>query len=110
VVAYLTEQAIISDYRYAQLWLRARLSRKVESPRQLMAALCSRSIDRDTAQEALAEVLEPDTEWALLTRYVAKTPPPPDGFSIRQTLKYQGFSPLVIDRACCHLPWRCIED
>ncbi|MDR1986422.1 MAG: recombination regulator RecX [Treponema sp.] len=100
VVSRLTEQGILSDYRYAQIWLRTRLARKLESPRYLLAALCSRGIDRDTAQEALTEVLDFDTELAMLHQYLEKKHPVRNGSipSLRERLKYEGFSSPVIDR------------
>ncbi|MHB9292383.1 putative Regulatory protein RecX [Hollandina sp. SP2] len=100
VVSRLIEQAIVSDYRYAQMWLRARLARRLESPRYLLAALCSRGIDRDTAQEALAEILDFDTELAMLNQYLEKKYPIRNGSItiLREKLKYEGFSSPVIDR------------
>ncbi|MDR3114066.1 MAG: recombination regulator RecX [Treponema sp.] len=100
VVARLIEQAIVSDYRYAQMWLRARLARRLESPRYLITALCSRGIDRATAEEALLGILDGDTEWAMLHQYLEKNHPIRHGSmaAIRQKLKYEGFSSTVIDR------------
>ncbi|MDR2393267.1 MAG: recombination regulator RecX [Treponema sp.] len=99
VLARLIEQAIVSDSRYAQMWLRSRLARRLESPRYLIAALCHRGIDRDIAQEALTEVLDLDTELAMLNRYLEKKQPILTGSltNIRQKLKYEGFSSPVID-------------
>lgn len=99
VVSRLIEQAIVSDYRYAQMWLRARLARRLESPRYLITALCNRGIDRDMAQEALIGVLDVATEWAMLNRYLEQNHPVRNGSitTIRQKLKYEGFSSPVID-------------
>ncbi|MDR0629720.1 MAG: recombination regulator RecX [Treponema sp.] len=99
VVSRLIEQAIISDYRYAQMWLHARLARRLESPRYLITALCSRGIDRNIARKALTEVLDFDTELAMLNRYLEKKHLIQNGSSInlRQNLKYEGFSSPVID-------------
>ncbi|MDR0721494.1 MAG: RecX family transcriptional regulator [Treponema sp.] len=99
VVSRLIEQAIISDYRYAQMWLRGRLARRLESPRYLLTALCSRGIDRDMAQKALTGVLDFDTEVAMLNQYLEKKHPIRNGSStnLRQKLKYEGFSSSVID-------------
>ncbi|MDR2634194.1 MAG: recombination regulator RecX [Treponema sp.] len=99
VLARLIEQAIVSDYRYAHLWLRSRLGRRIESPRYLLSGLHKRGIDRDIAQEALAEVLDLDTELAVLKGYLEKKYPALHGplTSIRPKLKYEGFSSPVIE-------------
>ena len=50
VVAHFSGLGLLNDGRYAELWLRSRLSRKggkVPSPRWLSAALANRGIDRD---------------------------------------------------------------
>jgi SOS response regulatory protein OraA/RecX len=81
------------------MWLHARLARRLESPRYLITALCSRGIDRNIARKALTEVLDFDTELAMLNRYLEKKHLIQNGSSInlRQNLKYEGFSSPVID-------------
>ncbi|MDR1030654.1 MAG: recombination regulator RecX [Treponema sp.] len=99
VVSHLIEQGMVNDHRYAQLWLQARIARKLESPRYLITALRCRGIERNIAQEALNGVLDFDTEWALLNRYLARNHLVIDGSdtNIRQKLKYEGFSAQVLE-------------
>ncbi|MDR1301798.1 MAG: RecX family transcriptional regulator [Treponema sp.] len=99
VVSHLIEQDMVNDHRYAQLWLQARIARRLESPRYLITALRCRGIERDIAQEALNAVLDFDTELALLNRYLARNHLGIDGSgtTIRQKLKYEGFSPQVLE-------------
>jgi len=95
VVSRLKSLEILSDSRYARLWLWSRLSRKEESPRRLITALCSRGIDRSVAGEALKTVLTFERELNVLKRYMKK-----NHFSIsnikKSTLQYEGFSAEVI--------------
>jgi regulatory protein len=99
VVSCLIEQGMVNDYRYAQLWLQARIARRLESPRYLITALRSRGIDKDIAQKALNTVLDFDTELAMLNRYLVRNHLVMDGsgINIRQKLKYEGFSFQVLE-------------
>ncbi|MDR2484198.1 MAG: recombination regulator RecX [Treponema sp.] len=96
VISHLTERKMINDRRYAELWLQSRLSRKAESPRRLITALCSRGIDRTVAAETLTSVLHFEGESGLLKKYMEK-----NHLSIENTLKsklkYEGFSAAVIE-------------
>jgi regulatory protein len=107
VVSRFVSLGLIDDGRYAELWIRSRLTRrggKVPSPRRLSAALRNRGIDSSTVEKALKKILDTDTELALLTRYMERPPPgtgnsfeaPSSGFSIRAMLKFEGFSQAVI--------------
>lgn len=100
VVAYLTDLEIINDERYAVLWLHARLARSAEAPRKLLAALRRRGIGSSAAGEALRTVLDVQTESALLQRYLKKKYPhdPKTDKFLKKHLKYEGFSPSVIER------------
>ncbi|MFP3090075.1 RecX family transcriptional regulator [Treponema sp. TIM-1] len=99
VVSYLTDLEIISDERYAVLWLHARLARSVEAPRKLLAGLRRRGISSRVAEGALKRVLDFQTESALLRGYLKKKHAPDlqtDRF-LKKQLKYEGFSPSVIE-------------
>ncbi|MDR1956693.1 MAG: RecX family transcriptional regulator [Treponema sp.] len=95
VLARLIEQGLLSDYRYARMWLQARLARKLESPRYLIMALRGRGIPRHIAQEALASVLDRATESAMLSQYLTKNHLKATD-RLSQKLKYEGFSAEVL--------------
>jgi regulatory protein len=99
VIAHLEELEILSDQRYALLWLQSRLVRDARSPLQLLTALSNRGIDRDTARTALKSALDFEQESALLRRYLAKkrlSGAGKDSF-LKQRLKHEGFSPAVLE-------------
>jgi regulatory protein len=103
VVARFSGLDLVDDGRYAECWLRSRLARrggKVPSPRRLSAALAKRGIDRDALAEALKKALDPETEWTLLQLYIGKNfPAGASGeYSIRNRLKFEGFSSSVLRR------------
>lgn len=94
VIAHLENLDVLSDERFALLWLRSRLGNSA-SPRNLLAALHRRGIDRSAARRALDAALEPEAELALLRRYLRKHRLAQDRY-LRSALKYEGFSPEVI--------------
>jgi regulatory protein len=104
VIAHLTELEIVDDRRFARLWLQSRFNHRADTPRKLLAGLCSRGIDRDTAAQALKSALNPETEKMLLDRYIAKNrllegePEAVDISSLKFKLKREGFSSGVIQR------------
>lgn len=71
VIARLVELELVDDRRFARFWLESRLQRSA-SPRRLVAGLCSRGIDRNDAEAAQKAVLDSDTEFMLLERFVQK--------------------------------------
>jgi regulatory protein len=110
VIAQLCELGLLDDRRYARLWLESRISRQATSPRRLLAAICSRGIERHDAEAALKETLDDEAERQLLERYVQKLrrkgavtdgadndPDPTVLRSLRYTLKNEGFSSLAIE-------------
>lgn len=101
---YLEGLGIVSDKRFAELWLDSKL-RHVGAgrggklcPRKLLSSLLSRSIPADTALKALNSALDSWTERALLDSYIAGTFPNLDrnDVSVRQRLREAGFSSAVI--------------
>jgi regulatory protein len=101
---YLEEMGIVSDKRFAELWLDSKL-RHIETgrgrglcPRKLLGSLLNRSIPADIARKALADALDSGTEQALLASYLAGTFPDFDSadVSIRQKLREAGFSSATI--------------
>ena len=101
VVSRLLERNLLNNGRYAELWISSRLAlRNAFSPQWLLIALGKRGIDRDSSLKALKKVLDPQTEYALLLRYLEKNhlPEGKKVFSLRAELKYEGFSSAVLNR------------
>ena len=101
VVSCLSEQRLLDDGRYAELWIRSRLAlKKAPSPQWLLAALGKRGVDRNLSAKAISAVLDPQTEYELLLRYVEQARFPLDKrvFSLRAQLKHEGFSSGALDR------------
>jgi len=109
VISHLTEKKLIDDNRFACFWLQSRL-RFARSPRRLLSSLCARGIDHDDAQNALKEVLNEETEDALLSRFVKKharkiskkktSESEDDIRSLKFLLKGEGFSQAAIQKFC----------
>lgn len=104
VVSHLTEREILSDARYARLWLQARLAWKGDSPRYLMTALCNRGINRRLAEAALKSILPFEEELVLLKKYLQKnhledervSPGLLKSDALKAALKHEGFSRAAI--------------
>lgn len=103
VLERLAELDLVNDSRFAELWLKYRVSRSSKSPRVLSAAIQAKGISRNTAGAALRVVLAPGPEAALLRRCAAKAgwpeKPERDGerTALRIFLKSEGFSQETID-------------
>jgi len=103
VISRLTSLRLLDDSRYSGLWLESRL-RLARSPRRLLISLCARGIDRDDAGAALKKVLDEETEFALLERFVKKHAGKTGGKgedvtrSLKHLLKSEGFSQAAILR------------
>jgi regulatory protein len=101
VVSRFLDQDLLDDGRYAELWIRPRLSyRKTPSPRWLLSSLRKRGIDRATAGKALEKALDPETEYALLLSYLekARLPQGEKARFLRAHLKNEGFSYSALER------------
>jgi regulatory protein len=96
VLARLEELGIVDDFRYARLWLHARLAYKAEGPRRLLAALRRRGISRQDAEKALRAVLDPAGEMALLEKFLKKNRLSGEESNLFNILKGEGFSPSLI--------------
>jgi regulatory protein len=99
-VSCLKEMGILDDRRFAERWIRSRLSRRADSPLALIRGLCRRGIDRNIAREARKAALDLDTERELLGKFIAKKYPAPDSGArfLGALLKREGFSPLAVER------------
>jgi len=101
VVSRLLDRDLLNDERFAKLWVHSRLSYgKTQSPLWLRVSLGKKGIDRNLAANAVESLLDPETEYALLLRYLEKA-----GLSggrnesfLKTHLKSEGFSYEVLDR------------
>ena len=103
VMDWFVETDLVNDERYAERWLRSRLSRKsgkIPGPRRLSLALGNRGIAREALRSAFDKILDEDTEFALLERFMAKdrSGKMTGSYSLRGRLKYEGFSSPAINR------------
>ena len=101
VVSHLLDRNLVNDGRYAELWIRSRLaSGKAVSPRWLLVSLGKRGIDKSSSHRALARVLDDETEYVLLLKYVEQSGVSENKKtrSLRADLKYEGFSFETLNR------------
>jgi len=101
VISKLTEMGLLDDSRFARLWLTSKLH-SARSPRRLLASLCNRGIDQKTAESALKNILNEETELVMLERFINKAKKSLNSESNGRTLKYllrnEGFSGAIIER------------
>jgi len=102
VISELSEQNLLNDMRFAQLWLESRM-RLTRTPQRLLASLCGRGIDRKDAEAAFRTVFDEETELSLLKRFVKKNrqkarrgKKEETARSLKYLLNSEGFSPQVI--------------
>jgi len=105
VISNLCGLKLLDDSRFARMWLQSRL-RFTRSPRRLLLSLCARGIDRGEAEAAMKEVLDRETEFLLLKKFVkkyagkaaVKTSGSGESVTryIKSLLRNEGFSPSAI--------------
>jgi len=101
VIEQLFDSGLLDDQRFAHFWLESRI-RLPRSPRRLLIALCTRGIERDDVETALKHVLDDETEYSLLLRFVKKylrrknSQNDDSKLKIKFLLKNEGFSNTVI--------------
>jgi regulatory protein len=101
LISSLIERDLLNDARYAELWVRSRLAqKKAHSPLWLRMSLEKRGIDRESAKKTLEKLLDPDTEHALLLRFLEKIEilDTKNMAYLRPQLKNEGFSFEVIEK------------
>jgi regulatory protein len=100
VMSRLTDLEIVSDRRYAELWLHSRLSRGGDSPRRMSAALRGKGIDGATVSAAMKAALSPEKEARLLRRFIEKKRLTGESGDerrfLKQNLRGEGFSSAVL--------------
>ena len=101
VLDRLTELDLVNDRRYAELWLKSRISKGVKGPLMLTQLLRAKGIIQETVAEALTALLTPESEAELLERCLTKYVPDArqdQKAAKRNFLKRQGFSAAAINR------------
>ena len=103
VILKFIETDLVNDARYAERWLKSRvlgINGKAPCPRLLYAALVNRGINRDVIKSVFNSVLDEDTEFILLQRFLDKNTKKkmPENYSLKGFLRYEGFSTPVINR------------
>ena len=109
VISHLTDRELLNDVRYAELWIRSRLGsyhgkrpgsgRKALSPLWFLSSLGKRGIDRASSLSAIGKVLDGETEYALLSKYLEETDALEGkrGGFLKTRLKREGFSTEAIE-------------
>ena len=100
VIEQLLDRKLLDDERFAELWIRSCLVRKAPSPIWLQASLMKRGIDRDSSLRAIKKVLDYDTEYALLLKYIEKMDVSKNKkqINLKTKLKSEGFSYETLER------------
>jgi regulatory protein len=92
---------LVSDLRFAELWLASRIARKAEGRSALSAGLRARGVSRETAEQALSAVLDEETEASLVRRFLSERADASSADSAgdraaRRLLRSAGFSSAAI--------------
>ena len=101
VTEKLIENDLLNDRRYAEMWLKVRVSKKtgkVSGPKELRFVLQKKGIDREATSLALEKVLDEDAEYTLLERFLSKKSRKGNIYHEKAMLRAEGFSPDVINR------------
>ena len=104
LIENLEELDLVNDLRYAQLWLKSKITNGNKAPRMLNMLLLAKGLDREIVKTALDAALTPEAETALLRRCIAKFDHDKNKntnkntkTAIRSFLKMQGFSADTIN-------------
>ena len=99
VISSLEERKLLDNYRYSELWLRSRVSSSsAHSPRKLLVSLLNKGISTKDANNALKEVINFETEYALLEKYIVKNKLSiSDTDKLKYKLRFDGFSRDVLN-------------
>lgn len=63
----LESEGLLSDFRYAEAWIRQRVRRHPEGPRSVSAALASKGVSRDAIRDAVAAFFTEARRFSLLS-------------------------------------------
>jgi len=102
-IEWFVQTDMVNDERYAERWLESRLARnsgKIRGPRMLLAALGNKGLDKNAMRRAFGRVLNEETEFSLLERFVLKNriKNSVKNWSFKGFLRSEGFSAAVINR------------
>jgi regulatory protein len=100
VISGLLGKKLLDDERFAEHWIRAHLGgKRVPSPLWFLASLQKRGIDRQTSRNAINKVLDEETEYSLLQKFIERMGVLPKKTGLFRTkLRHEGFSPEAINR------------
>jgi SOS response regulatory protein OraA/RecX len=100
VISGLLEEKLLDDSRFAERWVHAHLwVKKALSPLWFLVSLEKRGISREICLAAINKVLDEDTEYSLLLKFIGRM----DALTketglLRTKLRREGFSPEAINR------------
>jgi regulatory protein len=100
VISSLLDRKLLDDTRYAERWIYAHLKvKKPLSPLWFLVSLEKRGVSRELCLAAINKVLDEDTEYSLLLKFIGRM----NGLTketvpFRTKLRREGFSPGAIDK------------
>jgi SOS response regulatory protein OraA/RecX len=101
VISGLLDKKLLDDQRFAECWIRAHLrGKKTPSPLWFLVSLEKRGIKREISLSAIDKILDEETEFILLLKYIEKVDiqfKENTGF-LKTKLRHERFSSQVIDR------------
>jgi len=100
VIFSLQNRELLDDARYAERWIHAHLKvKKPLSPLWFLASLKKRGVRREICLDAIGKVLDEDTEYSLLIRFIGGMDTlTKETVPLRTKLRREGFSPEAINK------------
>jgi len=101
VISSLIDRKLLDDERFAERWIHAHLGgKKALSPLWFLVSLEKRGLKRETSLNAISRILDEETEFSLILKYIEKIEIHFKGNSgfLRKKLRYERFSSEAIDR------------
>jgi regulatory protein len=100
IISGLLDRKLLDDMRFAERWIYAHLKvKKPLSPLWFLVSLEKRGVNREICRAAINKVLDEDTEYSLLLKYIERMDVlTKENVPIRTKLKHEGFSPEAIDK------------
>jgi regulatory protein len=100
VISSLQSRELLDDTRYAERWIYAHLKgKKPLSPLWFLVSLEKRGIGREICLAAINKVLDEDTEYSLLLKFIEGMDVlTKENVPFRTKLRHEGFSPGAIDK------------
>jgi SOS response regulatory protein OraA/RecX len=100
VISSLQNRRLLDDTRYAECWIYAHLkTKKPLSPLWFLVSLEKRGVNREICLTAINKVLDEDTEYSLLIKFIGGMDIlTKETVSLRTKLRHEGFSPEAINK------------